>query len=391
MKDDLLGLAGVSESASKFAIKLIEVAQVGVGGIFAPWQLKRMARAEADAEQIKKLAAAETEVKADHVKTLALTQSEAEAANVKALAAVKTEVEAEQIRAYAKIAIDRLQLQAQHELETYRRELEAKALPTSSSDPDEPHVEWVLEDGTEIQRVPVDPLPQRALARLNFQEAKRQTNVEQVVSHAYNERVPDAAVSDEPVDPDIVARIFGTVQDVSNGDMQKLWGKLLAGEIARPGSFSLRTLDVLRNLSVEEARLFARFCGYRTKQSRILLPMESDFDLEARIMASGPRKLVECGLLREEGKSKLIDEESLYPNEIHLVYRKKTLTVFRGDYHTANMSLLAYSLTSVGRELAKLGPPDEDESYIRDMCERARKHHLEVEVTDTEPDPAAET
>ena len=38
--------------------------------------------------------------------------------------------------------------------------------------------------------------------------------------------------------------------------MQFVWGKILAGEIQKPGSFSFRTLEIVRNLSRQEAETF---------------------------------------------------------------------------------------------------------------------------------------
>ena len=49
---------------------------------------------------------------------------------------------------------------------------------------------------------------------------------------------------------------------VSDENMQSLWGKILAGEIKQPGSFSLRTMQLLRNLSKEEANLIHKYLNY---------------------------------------------------------------------------------------------------------------------------------
>ena len=40
---------------------------------------------------------------------------------------------------------------------------------------------------------------------------------------------------------------------VSSEELQTLWGRALAGEIKSPGSFSLRTLEFMKNISQEEA------------------------------------------------------------------------------------------------------------------------------------------
>lgn len=97
---------------------------------------------------------------------------------------------------------------------------------------------------------------QRAQDRLHHRELTRQINLEGVAAAATLD-MPDE-VSDTPVDEDWKTRFFNVAQDVSNGEMQKLWGKILAGEVAIPGTFSIRTLEVLRNLSQPDAQIFQR-------------------------------------------------------------------------------------------------------------------------------------
>ena len=95
--------------------------------------------------------------------------------------------------------------------------------------------------------------------RIQFQEQKRQSNIESVVQQAALE-LGDKEVQDHQVDHDWTARFFSDVQDVSSEQMQALWAKILADEVTRPGSTSIRTLSILRNLNQDVAGLFAKFC-----------------------------------------------------------------------------------------------------------------------------------
>lgn len=56
---------------------------------------------------------------------------------------------------------------------------------------------------------------------------------------------------------DWLMRFFDTVGNISNEDLQQLWGKILANEIAKPKTCALRTLDMIRNMSSEEAKVFS--------------------------------------------------------------------------------------------------------------------------------------
>ena len=97
-------------------------------------------------------------------------------------------------------------------------------------------------------------------ARLLFQEEKRQRNIEDVV-HRSAEHLQGKEVPDEEPDHDWVSRFFGDVQDVSSAEMKELYSRMLAGQIERPGSFSLLSMNVLRDLDSNAARLFRTLCS----------------------------------------------------------------------------------------------------------------------------------
>lgn len=60
-------------------------------------------------------------------------------------------------------------------------------------------------------------------------------------------------------------RYYEASGNISDKEMQILWAKILAGEIEEPSSYSLRTLDVLRNISKEEAERFIKICNTAIK------------------------------------------------------------------------------------------------------------------------------
>ena len=94
--------------------------------------------------------------------------------------------------------------------------------------------------------------------RIQFQEQKRQHNIGTVVRKAASHLVDKSVENSEP-DHDWTARFFNDIQDVSSEEMQNLWAKVLAGEVERAGSTSIRTLGVLKNLDQATANLFRKF------------------------------------------------------------------------------------------------------------------------------------
>jgi len=72
--------------------------------------------------------------------------------------------------------------------------------------------------------------------RLRRREAKRQATREAITAQAVQE-IPES-VSEQPVDEDWTARFFESCEDVNDEQMRLLWARILAGEVAKPGSFS---------------------------------------------------------------------------------------------------------------------------------------------------------
>ena len=65
-------------------------------------------------------------------------------------------------------------------------------------------------------------------------------------------------INEEEIDPDWFFAFVGLAENVYSAAMQELWGKILAVEVASPGSFSLPSLHIITHLTQREAGLFAR-------------------------------------------------------------------------------------------------------------------------------------
>ena len=103
---------------------------------------------------------------------------------------------------------------------------------------------------------------------------RRVRNLAQIVEKA-RLALPPGDVPD--VEPDMAwtSSYSNAAQDISDGDMQDLWARVLAGEVARPGSTSLRTMNILRNLDQRTAQMFRRLCSLAVS---ILIPGVKDLD-----------------------------------------------------------------------------------------------------------------
>lgn len=125
----------------------------------------------------------------------------------------------------------------------------------------------------------VASIEQRIAMRVQHREALRQENLEKVTTIAAGELPPE--VSTEPVDLDWTTQFMDHAQDVNDAEMQVLWGRILAGEVANPGSYSKRTIGFLRTLDKWEAQAFTAFCSCALKDEngwRFIFHGEPYFD-----------------------------------------------------------------------------------------------------------------
>ena len=124
-------------------------------------------------------------------------------------------------------------------------------------------------------------IAQTVSQRIQFQEEKRQSNIDAVVGKAALE-LGDKDVPDNETDHDWTARFFSEVQDVSSEEMQSLWAKVLAGEVERPGSTSIQTLSILKDLDQQTANLLRRLCS-----ACVTIKPDGNLFIDARVPSLG--------------------------------------------------------------------------------------------------------
>lgn len=198
-----------------------------------------------------------------------------------------------------------------------------------------------------------------ALADYVFQrEQRKASNVVSIVQKAADQFVPGEQVPEECPSEDWLNRFFDYAESISEEDMQDIWAKLLAGEIKQPKSFSKRTLDVIRNLSSEEAQLMNKYSG-RVFGNNLPI-MKNDDNL------NDLTKLDDSGLL------------NINPLSYKYSLKEHQKTILCADKHHlveiyANSSTQLYYdicvLTEAGREIIQLIDPDLDLSFIEKLAD----------------------
>jgi hypothetical protein len=93
---------------------------------------------------------------------------------------------------------------------------------------------------------------------------RQQVNAAKVMSYTVQELNNSAAPKRDPVGDitdDWLNAFESEAVEMSSEQMQRLFGRILAGEIRRPKSFSIRTVKLMAQLDNRPAELFRRLCS----------------------------------------------------------------------------------------------------------------------------------
>ncbi|MBD1432393.1 DUF2806 domain-containing protein [Sphingobacterium sp. DN00404] len=225
----------------------------------------------------------------------------------------------------------------------------------------------------------------RTQERLDFQEQKRQLNIESITAYAAEQLKDEDAVTDEPVDVDWISRFFKIIEDVSNENMQALWGKILAGEVKQPKSYSLRTLELLRNLSQKEAEVFnkvARF-AIRKGSNNFLFTGSDDKILseEHNISYADRALLTEIGLIQPGTFVNYQIHTRSQDADIVFIAGPKVLVV-KVKANTPLVTLPIDVFSTAGNELLTLVEPAPPMDFIRSIFKPIKNDNINVVYAD---------
>ncbi len=212
------------------------------------------------------------------------------------------------------------------------------------------------------------PIEERTQKRIEFKEQKRQKNIENITQKAAESLEQESTISDEPVDEDWISRFFDYAEDISNEEMQELWSRILAGEIKKPKSYSLRTLDILRNISKDEAKVFLKFAKLSifSNGESFILNFKKEKLLKEKYQLNYKDRLLleELGLIASNDlQYKLMPTTQKKQNVVFIVGNYVVLFEKNENRLLQNLHVLVF--TKIGQELLALTNFSPDLDYIQ--------------------------
>lgn len=223
-------------------IKIWETLEKGVTGLIRPWQEKRVGQAL-------------NEVKADEIRKITDAEKDAE-----------------------KIKTGKFFINPQGKVIPFSQQ--PKALPKDSQTPTSTVESSIQNEGANPNTI---ELLKTAELRDQYLKLCREINLRKIAIQAFDEaqNQDDDEVADEAVDPGWFFQWQEKAQNIQDEDLQKLWAKTLAGEVKRPRSYSLFTLDFLYKLTKEDAETISKIARYRLEEKNdhyIFYPTQEFFD-----------------------------------------------------------------------------------------------------------------
>ncbi len=156
-------------------------------------------------------------------------------------------------------------------------------------------------------------------------------------------------------DFDWFVRFYEAVGNISDEKMQDLWAKILAGKVVNQSSYSLKTIDTLRNISQKDADLFLKIYShsFRTMANDIFLPNNDDYLNTCNIQFIDVMRLSEQGLIFSDST---LSFNFPLTKEPKLLFKNSNLimTISSEQENDMTAHLNHYPFTIVGKEIATL-------------------------------------
>lgn len=198
--------------------------------------------------------------------------------------------------------------------------------------------------------IEITDLQRRAMHRFVAEEAQRQENIERITEKA----LPQLEESSDPsrIEDDWVTNFFDKSRIVSDGEMQEIWAKVLAGEANAPGTYSKRTVNFLSNLDKGEAELFQNLCSFGWivgDFTPLIFDPQADIYNKRGVNFNTLTHLDSIGLIQFQNLTGF--QKTNLPKTVSVTYCGQPLVLEMHQDEKMTLSIGKILLTQTGREL----------------------------------------
>lgn len=224
-------------------------------------------------------------------------------------------------------------------------------------------------------------LAERAKNRIFETEITRQFNLEKTFAHAA-QLLPDNATP-ENINKDWLHHYINSSRDVGEEDLRKIWAHILAGEATKPGRFSKRTLDYLKNFSVNDCKLFEKFLPFILMHEDTAFfynPNDQDYFTIFRDKFNFNyldfSHLIAIGIIGNNISSLPVSAGK----HLEFYYFNKKIRIFNQLLSNDNKIIRARILTEVGDQLTRVVDAVENKEFLDFIVSGFKNKGLEVNI-----------
>lgn len=220
----------------------------------------------------------------------------------------------------------------------------------------------------------------RALTTMIEKSIKEQINIEEIVSNAANlieSKIDNDydKISEEYVSEEWAVRFFEMAKNIRDDEMKTLWSSILADEIIKPGSYKLRTLDILRNMTKQDAELFTKLTSISLDFSLLIAVPQIDCLFSKYEISFIDRvDLEELNLIHRDLSYKL------YPNEKQYIMFGDDKCIVLKNTLDKVINIPIIKLTNAGKEIYKLTNPKRDLEHLNEIGKSIQQENNGIEV-----------
>lgn len=212
----------------------------------------------------------------------------------------------------------------------------------------------------------VDRLVDRLVHEEFGKQERREAVVLQAIEHLQEDVPEQPSDVSEEVSEDWLNIFTSYAEKASSEQLQDMWGRVLAGEIRKPGSVSLKTLQAVSVLDKETAEAALAAFPYMINGIGLWTKAVKDLSLPLR------RLLVDSYILRSSEHDTDTKVDDRFPGVWFCRFKKIAVVVERDQG-----SLFQYGLasaTKIGSELSQIVPYDDKLDVIMAFAEHCKSN-----------------
>lgn len=210
----------------------------------------------------------------------------------------------------------------------------------------------------------------------NNLESTSKANTEEIVKKVIDKLRKEPTQGTTPTN-DFLKRYLNEASNISDKDIQDIWTALFVSEVKEHNSIAIRTLDILKNLTKQEANLFRELSHYMfvNKEAGYIFK-----DIFTDISLLNVTKLADIGLIKQglnlQWNADINDCEGLniYNSDILCHVLNKSISITK-------LELNVYVLTDAGVQLYNALKLQMDDSNVVVIARFLKEHYAQYNVT----------